>query len=66
MKKIPCELTLGNGGDVIAMVQLGDDGTLYIPKFSKYGTFQEGVIACKAMDPDDEKCIQKEVWIENK
>ena len=30
MRRIPCELTLGNGGDVIAMVQLDDDGTLHI------------------------------------
>ena len=26
MRMIPCELTLGNGGDVVAMVRLDDDG----------------------------------------
>ena len=24
MRKIPCELTLGNGGDVVVMVELDD------------------------------------------
>jgi len=62
MKKIPCELTLGNGGDVVAMVPLEEDGTLKVPRYSLYGTFQEGVIACRVMNPDDQKLVVREEW----
>lgn len=64
MRKIPCELTLGNGGDVIAMVDLDDDGTLHIPRFATYGTFQEGVLKCKAMIPEDRDSVRREIWQE--
>jgi len=64
MPKIPCELTLGNGGDVIAMVELDDDGTLHIPRFATYGTFAEGVLACRVMIPEDRDCVRREVWQE--
>ncbi|WP_028586042.1 hypothetical protein [Desulfogranum mediterraneum] len=64
MKKIPCELTLGNGGDVIAMVPLEADGTLCIPRYSLYGTFKEGVIACRVMNPADQEVVVREVWEE--
>ena len=61
MQKIPCELTLGNGGDVVAMVPLEDDGTLRIPAYSLYGTFKEGVIGCRVMSPEDKKLVVREV-----
>jgi hypothetical protein len=64
MRKIPCELTLGNGGDIIAMVQLDDDGTLRIPRFATYGSFQEGVLKCRVMIPEDQDCVHQEVWEE--
>jgi hypothetical protein len=64
MRKIPCELTLGNGGDVIVMVELDDDGTLRIPRFATYGTFQEGVLSCRVMRPEDQACVCSEVWVE--
>jgi len=64
MRKIPCELTLGNGGDVIAMVDLDDDGTLHIPRFATYGTFQEGVLQCRAMIPEDRDSVRREIWQE--
>ncbi len=64
MRKIPCELTLGNGGDVIAMAVLDDDGTLHKPRYATYGSFREGVIACRVMSPDDAKEVQREVWEE--
>ncbi len=64
MRKIPCELTLGNGGDVVAMVLLDDDGILHIPKYSLYGTVEEGVISCRVMYPEDQACIKKELWNE--
>lgn len=64
MRKIPCELTIGNGGDVIAMVELDDDGTLHIPRFATYGTFTEGVLACRVMIPEDRDCVHREVWQE--
>ena len=32
MRMIPCELTLGNGGDVVAMVRLDDEGTLQVQR----------------------------------
>jgi len=62
MRKIPCELTLGNGGDVIVMVELDDDGTLRIPRQATYGSFQEGVLKCRVMRPEDQVCVQREVW----
>ncbi len=65
MKKIPCELTLGNGGDVVVMVMLDDEGTLHIPKYSLYGTFQEGVISCRVMKPEDQALVKKEIWLAN-
>ena len=64
MRKVPCELTLGNGGDVIAMVPLDDDGTLHIPRFATYGSFQEGVLHCRVMVPEDQDCVRQEVWVE--
>jgi len=65
MRKIPCELTLGNGGDIIAMVLLDDSGTLHIPRFATYGTFEEGVLKCRVMIPEDRDCVRLEVWEEN-
>lgn len=62
MRKIPCELTLGNGGDVVAMVPLEDDGTLRVPLHALYGTSEEGVIACRVMNPDDRQQVVREVW----
>ncbi len=64
MRKIPCELTLGNGGDVIAMVVLDDDGTLHIPRHATYGSFQEGVLSCRVMRPEDQAEVQRELWTE--
>ncbi|MDD2463933.1 MAG: hypothetical protein PHI97_08035 [Desulfobulbus sp.] len=64
MRKIPCELTLGNGGDVVVMVELDDQGTLKIPRQATYGTFQEGVLRCRVMRPEDQVCVLNEVWIE--
>ena len=64
MRRIPCELTLGNGGDVVAMVQLDDDGTLRIPRFATYGSFQEGVLKCRVMIAEDQDCVRQEVWVE--
>lgn len=64
MRKIPCELTLGNGGDVIAMVVLDDHGTLHIPRYATYGSFQEGVLACRVMRPEDQAEVQREIWTE--
>lgn len=64
MRKIPCELTLGNGGDVVVMVELDQDGTLHIPRHATYGTFREGVLSCRVMRPDDQACVQRELWVE--
>ena len=64
MKKIPCELTLANGGDVIVMVALDDEGTLRIPKFATYGSFQEGVLSCRVMVPEDQNSVRREIWVE--
>ena len=64
MRKIPCELTLGNGGDVIVMVQLGDDGTLHIPKQAKYGSFLEGVLKCRPLAEEDEQHILHRKWVD--
>lgn len=64
MRKIPCELTLGNGGDIIAMVPLDDDGTLHIPRFATYGSFQEGVLKCRVMIAEDQDGVRQEVWEE--
>lgn len=65
MRKVACELTLGNGGDVIAMVELDDDGTLRIPRKAVYGSFKEGVIACRVMSPTDREAVVEEVWLED-
>ncbi len=62
MKKIPCELTLGNGGDVVVMVTLDGEGSLLIPKYALYGTNEEGVISCRVMLPEDKELVKKEVW----
>jgi hypothetical protein len=62
MRKIPCELTLGNGGDVIVMVVLDDDGTLRIPRHATYGSFQEGVLKCRVMRHEDQVFVLREVW----
>lgn len=64
MRKIPCELTLGNGGDVIVMVELDDGGTLRIPCHATYGVFEEGVLACRVMQPADRDCVRREIWVE--
>lgn len=64
MRKIPCELTLGNGGDVIVMVELEDDGTLCIPRQATYGVFQEGVLSCRVMQAEDQDCVQREIWVD--
>ncbi len=64
MRKIPCELTLGNGGDVIVMVELDDDGTLRIPRQATYGSFQEGVLRCRVMRPEDRSSVLREVWVD--
>ena len=64
MSKIPCELTLGNGGDVIVMVELDDDGTLRIPRHALYGSFREGVLACRVMRPEDQARVQREIWVD--
>lgn len=64
MRKIPCELSLGNGGDVVAMVALDDDGTLRIPRHAIYGSFREGVLRCRVMRPEDQACVRTETWIE--
>lgn len=63
MRKIPCELTLGNGGDIIVMVELEDDGTLRMPCFATYGSFQEGVLSCRVMKPEDRDCVRREIWV---
>ncbi len=62
MRKIPCELTLGNGGDVIVMVALDEEGVLHVPRQARYGVFQEGVLSCRVMRPEDQALVQREVW----
>ena len=62
MRKIPCELTLGNGGDIVVMVALDDDGTLHIPRFATYGTSREGVLGCRVMRDQDQALVLREVW----
>jgi hypothetical protein len=64
MRKTPCELTLGNGGDIVAMVRLDDTGTLHIPRQAIYGTSQEGVLNCRVMIPEDRDLVTREVWVE--
>jgi hypothetical protein len=64
MRKIPCELTLGNGGDVIVMIELADDGTLHIPRHATYGSFQEGVLGYRVMKAEDQACVSREIWVE--
>lgn len=63
-RKIPCELTLGNGGDVVVMVELDDDGTLHVPRFATYGSFREGVIRYRIMAQEDQVCVVREDWVE--
>lgn len=65
MRKIPCELTLGNGGDVIVMVTIDDDGVLRVPRRATYGTFEEGVLAFRVMKPEDQACVRSEIWVES-
>jgi hypothetical protein len=65
MRKIPCELTLGNGGAVIVMATLDDDGVLRVPRRATYGTFEEGVLACRVMKPEDQACVRSEIWVES-
>ncbi|MBM9613717.1 hypothetical protein JWJ90_05375 [Desulfobulbus rhabdoformis] len=64
MRKIPCELTLGNGGDIVVMVELDDAGTLKVPRHATYGTFEEGVLSYRIMRPEDAACVQQEIWVE--
>lgn len=64
MRKIPCELTLGNGGDVMVMLEVDATGVLYIPRQATYGTFQEGVLACRVMRPEDQAVVTREVWVD--
>ncbi len=64
MRKIPCELTLGNGGDVVVMVELDEDGTLRIPRQATYGSFLEGVLRYRVMRPEDQACVRTELWVE--
>lgn len=64
MRKIPCELSLGNGGDVIVMVRLDDDGCLHIPRQAIYGSFPEGVLRCRPLSPEDATAVVREVWEE--
>ena len=64
MRMIPCELTLGNGGDVVAMVRLDDDGTLCVPREATYGSFPEGLLACRVMRHEDEAQVRRQVWTE--
>ena len=64
MRKIPCELTLGNGGDVVVMVLLDEEGTLYVPRRATYGVFQEGVLSCRVMRPEDQALVRREVWVD--
>ena len=56
MRMIPCELTLGNGGDVVAMVRLDDDGTLCVPREATYGSFPEGVLASRVSSTVRSRC----------
>ena len=65
MRKIPCELTLGNGGDVIVMVTLDDDGVLRVPRRASYGTSEEGVLAWRVMKAEDQACVRSELWVES-
>ena len=64
MRMIPCELTLGNGGDVVAMVRLDDDGTLQVPRQATYGSFPVGVLACRVLWPEGEAKVRRQVWTE--
>ena len=64
MRKVPCELTLGNGGDVVVMVDLDDQGTLRVPRHALYGTFFEGVLRYRVMRPEDQAAIVQEIWID--
>lgn len=64
MRKIPCELTLGNGGDVIAMVALTDDGTLLVPRTATYGSFPEGVLSCRVLQPEHQQLVLRQIWQE--
>ena len=63
MRKIPCELTLGNGGDVVVMVPLDEAGALYVPRRATYGVFEEGVLSCRVMRPEDQALVRCEVWV---
>ena len=64
MRMIPCELTLGNGGDVVAMVRLDADGTVQFPRQAVYAPLPEGVLACRVMRPEDEAQVRRQVWTE--
>lgn len=64
MRKIPCELTLGNGGDIIAMVALTDEGILLVPRTALYGIFPEGVLSCRVLQPEHLQLVQRQTWLE--
>ena len=64
MRKIPCELTLGNGGDVMVMLKVDAAGVLHVPRQATYGAFQEGVLACRVMRPEDQACVTGQVWVD--
>ncbi len=64
MRKIPCELTLGNGGDIVVMLRLDETGTLHIPRQALYGTFLEGVLNCRVLIPEDRDLVLREIWVD--
>lgn len=64
MRKIPCELTLGNGGDVIVMVKLDEQGTLHVPRFATYGSFREGVITHRVLREEDRAAVLREIRVD--
>ena len=46
------------------MGRLDDDGTLQVPRQAVYGSFPEGVLACRVMRPEDEAQVRRRVWTE--
>lgn len=62
MKKIPCELRLANGGDIVTMLHLDEQGILHIPLKATYGSFLEGVLSYRVMQEDDQRLVLGEAW----